>query len=82
MPLASPARTVRDFVEWAKSKPGGLAYASQSLESADQLLAEMLRPQTGLPLTHVPFKGAGPAIQEINAGLTCSSAGSSRAAWR
>ena len=59
----SPAKTVKELVELAKSKPGGLNFASQGVGSGGHILGEMLRLRSGAPFVHVPYRGAGPAVQ-------------------
>jgi tripartite-type tricarboxylate transporter receptor subunit TctC len=68
VPSNSPARTVKELVELAKSKPGGLNYASQGVGSGGHILGEMLRLRSGAPFVHVPYRGAGPAVQDLAAG--------------
>jgi len=68
VPAASPAKTVKDLVALAKSKPGGLNYASQGVGSGGHILGEMFRLRSGAPFVHVPYRGAGPAVQDLAAG--------------
>ena len=68
VPTSSPAKTVRDLVELAKQKPGGLDYASQGTGSAGHVLGAMLQKVSGVPMNHVPYKGAGPAMPDLLAG--------------
>ena len=68
VPTASPARTVKELVELAKAKPTGLNYASQGVGSGGHILGEMLRLRSGAPFVHVPYRGAGPAVQDLAAG--------------
>jgi len=68
VPDASPAKTVKDLVALAKSKPGGLNYASQGVGSGGHILGEMFRLRSGAPFVHVPYRGAGPAVQDLAAG--------------
>ena len=63
-----PARTWAEFVTWAKAQPGGVHYASAGTGSPHHLATELLRERTGLTLTHVPYKGAAPALQDILGG--------------
>jgi len=60
--------SVRELVELSKSRPGGLSYASSGVGSPQHLAAEMFRLQTGARLTHVPYKGAAPAIADLLGG--------------
>ena len=68
VPSGSPARTVKELVELAGSKPGGLNYASQGVGSGGHILGEMFRLRSGVPMVHVPYRGAGPAITDLAAG--------------
>jgi tripartite-type tricarboxylate transporter receptor subunit TctC len=63
-----PARTVAELVAYAKANPGKLSYASSGVGSTYHLGAELFRAQTGIEWTHVPYKGAAPAIQDVLAG--------------
>jgi tripartite-type tricarboxylate transporter receptor subunit TctC len=68
VPEGSPARSVKELVELARSKPGGLNFASQGVGSGGHVLGEMLRMQTGAPFVHVPYRGAGPAVIDLATG--------------
>jgi tripartite-type tricarboxylate transporter receptor subunit TctC len=68
VPDASPAKTVKELIEHGRSRPSGLSYASQGLGSGGQVMGELLRLKTGLSMTHVPYRGAGPAVQDVAAG--------------
>ncbi len=63
-----PARNVRELVAYAKAHPGKLTYASSGIGSTYHMGAELFRSQTGIEWTHVPYKGAAPAIQDVLAG--------------
>ena len=64
----SPAKTAKELVELAKSKPGGLSFASQGVGSGGHILGEMFKLKTGAPLVHVPYRGAGPAVTDLAGG--------------
>src|ERR1043166_2496685 len=68
VPAASPAKTIKELIDYGRSKPSGLSYASQGLGSGGQVMGELLRLKTGLSMTHVPYRGAGPAVQDVAAG--------------
>jgi tripartite-type tricarboxylate transporter receptor subunit TctC len=68
VPDASPARTVKELVALAKTKTGGLNFGSQGVGSGGHILGEMLRLNSGAPFTHVPYRGAGPAVSDLAAG--------------
>jgi tripartite-type tricarboxylate transporter receptor subunit TctC len=68
VPDALPARSVKDLVALAKTKAGGLNFASQGVGSGGHILGEMLRLKSGAPFTHVPYRGAGTAVSDLAAG--------------
>jgi tripartite-type tricarboxylate transporter receptor subunit TctC len=68
VPTNSPAKTVKGLVELAKTRPGGLSFASQGVGSGGHILGEMLKLETGVKLVHVPYRGAGPAMTDIAGG--------------
>ena len=63
-----PPKTLAEFAQLAKSKPGALNYASYGIASMAQLNIEALKSRMTIDLTHVPYKGAGPAVQAVVAG--------------
>jgi tripartite-type tricarboxylate transporter receptor subunit TctC len=65
---AIPARTVADFVAYARSRAGKLAYASVGQGSNSHLAGEIFNSVTGIDAIHVPYKGATPAQQAVIAG--------------
>ena len=65
-----PARTVNEFVQLAKNRPGMLNFASAGVASTAHLSGELLQMQAGVKLNHVPYKGMGPALIDILAGRT------------
>lgn len=68
VPADSPAKSVSDLVAAAKSKPGGLSYASQGPGNTAHLLGEMFRASSKAPLVHVPYRGNAPAFNDLIAG--------------
>ena len=60
-----PAKSLNEFVAWVKSNQGGVSYASAGAGSPHHLAAELLRERTGLALTHVAYRGAAPAVQDL-----------------
>jgi tripartite-type tricarboxylate transporter receptor subunit TctC len=68
VPLDSPAKSVAELVALAKSKPGGLSFASQGSGSGGHLLGEMLKARTGANMVHIPYRGAGPAALDLATG--------------
>ncbi|MEO8486102.1 MAG: tripartite tricarboxylate transporter substrate binding protein [Betaproteobacteria bacterium] len=63
-----PASDVAGLVAWGKAHPGSLNVASFGAGTSSHLFAEMLVRQTGVAMTHVPYKGAGDAAKDLYAG--------------
>ena len=68
-----PSRTVKEFIAIAKSRPNELTFASAGNGSGAHLAGELLKSMTGIRLTHVPYKGAGPSLPDLIAGQVQSS---------
>lgn len=68
VPNSSPAKTVKEWIEYAKKNPGKLNYASSGNGTIVQLTAELFKAQAGLFVTHIPYKGTGLAIPDLVAG--------------
>jgi len=64
----SPIKSVKDLLRIAKEKPGELDYASAGVGSFQHLGAELFKLEAKVNLTHVPYKGGGPAMQDVIAG--------------
>ena len=62
------ARDVQQLVAMAKAKPGTIAFASSGNGSAQHLSGELFRQKTGVDMTHVPYKGGGPALNDVIGG--------------
>ena len=65
---ASPYKTLKDVLEASKAKPGGLSSASAGTGTSQHLSMELLAYKSGVKFTHVPYKGSGPAIQDVIGG--------------
>ena len=65
---AIPVNSVKDLIALAKSKPGGLTYASPGIGSPHQIFAEEFKIMTGTDIHHVPYKGAVPGLTDIASG--------------
>ena len=63
-----PVRTVAELIALAKAKPGQLTFGSSGVGASSHLAGELLKLKAGIDITHVPFRGSGPAIQELIAG--------------
>jgi tripartite-type tricarboxylate transporter receptor subunit TctC len=63
-----PVATPKDFIAYAKSKPGALTYGTSGPGSLHNLGMDLLQSRTGMKLIHVPYKGSGPALVDLVAG--------------
>jgi len=63
-----PAKTVKEFIAYAKANPGKLNYGSAGNGTTHHLAVELFKTMTGTQLVHVPYKGAGPLMQDLLAG--------------
>ncbi|MEY4645213.1 MAG: hypothetical protein RLZZ596_2044 [Pseudomonadota bacterium] len=63
-----PVKTVAEMVALAKSKPGMLSYASVGNGSPGHLAGELLNIRMGIQMTHVPYRGGGPAVTDVIGG--------------
>lgn len=64
----SPYKTLQDVLNAAKTKQGGLSSASAGTGTSQHLALELLSYKSGVKFTHVPYKGSGPAIQDVISG--------------
>jgi tripartite-type tricarboxylate transporter receptor subunit TctC len=65
VPVTSPARTVKEFIDHAKANPGKVTYASSGHGTSVHLSGELFNKMTGLKLQHIPYRGAGPALNDL-----------------
>jgi tripartite-type tricarboxylate transporter receptor subunit TctC len=63
-----PAKSVAELIALAKQKPGEVTFGSAGNGSSNHLTAEMLATMTGVKMQHVPYKGSGPALNDVIAG--------------
>ncbi|MEO5736711.1 MAG: tripartite tricarboxylate transporter substrate binding protein, partial [Variovorax sp.] len=68
VPNASPAKTVREWIAYAKANPGKLNYASSGNGTIVQLTAELFKSQAGVFVTHIPYKGTALAMPDLMSG--------------
>ena len=62
------ARSVAELIAMARARPGTLAYSSPGVGSGPHLAGELFRITAGIDMTHVPYRGSGPALQDLVAG--------------
>jgi tripartite-type tricarboxylate transporter receptor subunit TctC len=65
---AFPAKTVAEFIDYCKKNPGKINMASSGSGTSVHLSGELFMSMTGCKMTHIPYKGAGPALTDLIAG--------------
>ena len=68
VPPSHPAKTVQEFVAYARANPGKMSYASSGVGTTIHFSAELFNKMTGAKMTHIPYKGSGPAKNDLLAG--------------
>jgi tripartite-type tricarboxylate transporter receptor subunit TctC len=68
VPKDSPIKSIADLIAAAKTKNGGLSYASAGVGSSLHLAAELFMQKSGISLAHIPYKGSNPALTDLIAG--------------
>src|SRR5215212_10178449 len=68
VPVSAPWRTLPDFVEDAKKRPGTIPYGSSGAYGTLHVAMEMFAAEAGIKLLHVPYRGAGPAVTGLLSG--------------
>ncbi len=63
-----PVHSVQELVGYARKNPGKLSYGSAGVGSGHHICGELLKQKTGIDMTHVPYRGGGPATQDLVAG--------------
>jgi tripartite-type tricarboxylate transporter receptor subunit TctC len=63
-----PAKDLKEFIALAKANPGKYTYASSGIGSINHMLGESFQAYAGVKLVHVPYKGSGPAMQDVMGG--------------
>jgi tripartite-type tricarboxylate transporter receptor subunit TctC len=64
----SPVRTVQELIAEAKAKPGALTFASSGAGTSQHLAGELFKRLAGVEITHIPYKGSAPALQDLIGG--------------
>ena len=65
-----PAKNLKEWVDWARANAGKVNFASGGTGTSTHLNGELMNQATGLDVTHVPYKGSAPAIQDLIGGQT------------
>ena len=68
VPNSSPAKSVLEFISYAKAHPGQISYGSGGIGTSVHLCGELFKRMAGIEMTHVPYRGAAPALQDVIAG--------------
>ena len=63
-----PVASVKELVAYAKANPGKLSFAHSGTGSGQHMSGELLKKMAGIDIVHVPYKGGGPAVQDLVAG--------------
>jgi tripartite-type tricarboxylate transporter receptor subunit TctC len=63
-----PAKTVAEFIAYAKANPGKISYGSGGVGTTSHLSAELLKMMAGVDILHVPYRGAAPAVTDLIGG--------------
>jgi tripartite-type tricarboxylate transporter receptor subunit TctC len=65
VPLSLPAKTVPEFIAYAKANPGKISYASSGAGGPDHMSGELFKMMTGVNMVHVPYRGSAPALTDL-----------------
>jgi len=65
-----PVNNVAELIAYGKAHPGLLNYGSSGKGTSNHLFGELFAEMSGVPMTHIPYKGSGPAMNDLVAGLT------------
>ena len=66
---ALPVNSVADYIALAKAKPGSINFSSAGVGSSAHLAGELFKSMAGIKITHVPYKGTGPALADVISGV-------------
>jgi tripartite-type tricarboxylate transporter receptor subunit TctC len=65
VPSSSPIRSVREFIDHARANPGKISFASSGIGTSIHLGGELFKRMANVEMTHVPYRGAGPALNDL-----------------
>ncbi len=65
VPNSSPAQSVKEFIDYAKANPGKITFASSGVGASPHLSGELFKRKAGIEMIHVPYRGAGPAMNDL-----------------
>jgi tripartite-type tricarboxylate transporter receptor subunit TctC len=82
VPNSSPVKSVRQFIDYAKSNQGKISYASSGISTTVHLSGELFKRMAGIEMTHVPYRGVGPALNDLIAGRVDVMFGTMTGTWQ
>jgi tripartite-type tricarboxylate transporter receptor subunit TctC len=65
VPNSSPSKSVPEFIARAKAEPGKVTYCSSGIGTTLHLAGELFKRMAGIDVTHIPYRGAGPALNDL-----------------
>ena len=65
VPNSLPVSTVKEFIDYAKANRGKVTFASTGIGASPHLSGELFKRKAGIEMTHVPYRGAGPALNDL-----------------
>jgi tripartite-type tricarboxylate transporter receptor subunit TctC len=68
VPASLPIKSLADLLQLARTKPGGLSYGSAGIGSAPHITAALLAKSSGVPMTHIPYRGLAGAMNDVLGG--------------
>jgi len=81
VPNASPAKSVKQFIDYAKANRGKISCASSGTGTTVHLSGELFKRMAGIEMTHVPYRGVGPALNDLIAGRVDVMFGTMTGTW-
>jgi len=68
LPLSFPAKTIAEFIAYAKANPGKINMGSSGTGASDHMAGELFKMMAGIDMLHVPYRGSAPALTDLLAG--------------
>jgi tripartite-type tricarboxylate transporter receptor subunit TctC len=65
VPNSSPVKSVKEFIDYAKANRGKITFGSSGIGTSPHLAGELFKRMAGIEMTHVPYRGAGPAMNDL-----------------
>ena len=68
VPPSFPAKTIAEFIAYAKANPGKINMGSSGTGASDHMAGELFKMMAGIDMLHVPYRGSAPALTDLLAG--------------